>query len=171
MYSLPKICKGKGIPRYSVFFSIRSIYHNGKKNILKLYTFKWLPFHFSLSCIGEGNGNPLQCSCLENPRNGRAWWAAVCGVAQSRTRLKRLSSMYVCISPPSWASLLPYQILQSVCTDLTMWSKGSCLRPLSWPSALRWELRGHPDGILPLPGNQAGWRPSSENTRRLEAMC
>ena len=51
-----------------------------------------LPFHFSLSCIGEGNGNPLQCSCLENPRDGGAWWAAVYGVAQSQTRLKRLSS-------------------------------------------------------------------------------
>ena len=49
-------------------------------------------FHFSLSCIGEGNGNPLQCSCLENPRDGGLWWAAVYGVAQSRTRLKRLSS-------------------------------------------------------------------------------
>ena len=48
--------------------------------------------HFSLSCIGEGNGNPLQCSCLENPRDGGAWWAAVYGVAQGRTRLKRLSS-------------------------------------------------------------------------------
>ena len=55
-------------------------------------TTEWLPFHFSLSCIGEGNGNPLQCSCLENPRDGGAWWAAVSGVAQSRTRLKRLSS-------------------------------------------------------------------------------
>ena len=49
-------------------------------------------FHFSLSCIGEGNGNPLQCSCLENPRDGGAWWPAVYGVAQSWTRLKRLSS-------------------------------------------------------------------------------
>ena len=49
-------------------------------------------FHFSLSCIGEVNGNPLQCSCLENPGDGGAWWAAVSGVAQSRTRLKRLSS-------------------------------------------------------------------------------
>ena len=49
--------------------------------------------HFSLSCIGEGNGNPLQCSCLENPRDGGAWWAAVYGVVQSRTRLKRLSSI------------------------------------------------------------------------------
>jgi len=46
----------------------------------------------SLSCIGEGNGNPLQCSCLENPRDGGAWWAAICGVAQSRTWLKWLSS-------------------------------------------------------------------------------
>ena len=44
-----------------------------------------LHFHFALSCIGEGNGNPLQCSCLENPRDGGAWWAAVCGVAQSWT--------------------------------------------------------------------------------------
>ena len=51
-----------------------------------------LDFHFSLSCIGEGNGNPLQCSCLENCRDGGAWWAAVYGVAQSRTRLKRFSS-------------------------------------------------------------------------------
>ena len=51
-----------------------------------------LPFHFSLSCIGEGNGNPLQCSCLENPRDGEAWWAAVYGVTQSRTWLKWLSN-------------------------------------------------------------------------------
>ena len=51
-----------------------------------------LHFHFSLSCIGEGNGNPLQCSCLENPRDGGAWWAAISGVAQSRTQLKQLSS-------------------------------------------------------------------------------
>ena len=51
-----------------------------------------LHFHFSLSCIGEGNGNPLQCSCLENPRDRGAWWAAVYGVAQSRTQLKQLSS-------------------------------------------------------------------------------
>ena len=53
---------------------------------------EWLHFHFSLSCTGEGNGNPLQCSCLENPRDSGAWWAAIYGVAQSRTRLKRLSS-------------------------------------------------------------------------------
>ena len=51
-----------------------------------------LPFHFSLSCFEEWNGNPLQCSCLENPRDGGAWWAAIYGVAQSRTRLKWRSS-------------------------------------------------------------------------------
>ena len=50
-----------------------------------------------LSCTGEGNGNPLQNSCLENPRDGGAWWAAIYGVTQSRTRLKRLSSSSVCI--------------------------------------------------------------------------
>ena len=57
-----------------------------------LDTTERLPFHFSLSCIGEGNGNSLQCSCLENPRDRGAWWAAVYGVAQSWTRLKWLSS-------------------------------------------------------------------------------
>ena len=68
-------------------------------------TTEQLHFHFSLSCIGEGNGNPLQWSCLENPRDGGAWWAAVYGVAQSRTQLKRLSSssssipLYICIPP------------------------------------------------------------------------
>ena len=61
-----------------------------------------LHFHFSVSCIGEGNGNPLQCSCLENPRDGGAWWAAVYGVAQSRTWLKRLSSSS---SKVKWKSL------------------------------------------------------------------
>ena len=58
----------------------------------KLDTTERLHFHFSLSCIGEGNGNPLQRSCLENPRDGGAWWAAISGVAQSQTRLERLSS-------------------------------------------------------------------------------
>ena len=61
-----------------------------------------LHFHFSLLCIGEGNGNPLQCSFLENPRDGGAWWAAVFGVTQSQTRLKQLSSsinisIYLCV--------------------------------------------------------------------------
>ena len=55
-------------------------------------TTEQLHFHFSLSCMGEGHGNPLQCSCLENPRDGGAWWAAIYGVTQSQTQLKRLSS-------------------------------------------------------------------------------
>ena len=59
---------------------------------LRVGTTERLHFHFSLSFIGEGNGNPLQCSCLENPRDRGAWWAAVYGVSQSQTRLKRLSS-------------------------------------------------------------------------------
>ena len=62
-----------------------------------------LHFHFSLSCIGEGNGNPLQCSCLEIPRDRGAWWAAVYGVAQSQTQLKRFSS-----SSSSTSSLSPF---------------------------------------------------------------
>ena len=80
-----------------------------------------LHFHFSLSCIGEGNGNPLQCSCLENPRDGGAWWAAVSGVAQSRTRLKRLSS-----SSSSFLSKLfrsgvwPFWSLYMLCPEIAL---------------------------------------------------
>jgi len=67
-----------------------------------------LHFHFSLSCIGEGNGNPLQCSCLENPRDRGAWWAAISGVAQSRTWLKRLSSSS---SSSIYMTMLIFQIV------------------------------------------------------------
>ena len=72
-----------------------------------------LHFHFSLSCIGEGNGNPLQYSCLENPRDGGAWWATIYGVAQSRTRLKQLSS--------SSSSSHPYMTTGKT-TALTIWT-------------------------------------------------
>ena len=75
--------------------------------------------HFSLSCIGEGNGNPLQCSCLENPREGGAWWAAVYGVAQSRTRLKRLSSSS---SPFSTGLQCPYHTAR-VMWQCSVWLK------------------------------------------------
>ena len=76
-----------------------------------------LPFHFSLSCIGEGNGNPLQCSCLENLRDGGAWWAAVYRVTQSRTRLKRLSS--------SSSSSKVYNIDGAVWqTPILLWPRG-----------------------------------------------
>ena len=71
-----------------------------------------LHFHFSLSCIGEGKGNPLQCSCLENPRDGGAWWAVVCGVAQSRTRLKRLSSSVYMPWFDSWVGKIPWRKAQ-----------------------------------------------------------
>ena len=73
-------------------------------------TTEWLHFHFSLSCIGEGNGNPLQCSCLENPRDGGAWWAAVYGVAQSQTWLKRLRSSSSSKSCPALYGLMDCSI-------------------------------------------------------------
>jgi len=76
-----------------------------------------LHFHFSLSCIGEGNGSPLQCSCLENPRDRGAWWAAVYGVAQSQTRLKWLSSS----SSRLWLLVL-YIILFSVWGIWGIWA-------------------------------------------------
>ena len=74
--------------------------------VAKLDTTEQLRFHFSLSCIGEGNGNPLQCSCLENPRDGGAWWAAVYGIAQSRTRRSDLAAAAAAAGilrqAPSW---------------------------------------------------------------------
>ena len=79
---------------------------------------EWLHFDFSLSCIGEGNGNPLQCSCLENPRDGGAWWAAICGVAQSRTRLKWLSSssssMHTCKMPSCFDTCVHCEMISTV---------------------------------------------------------
>ena len=77
----------------------------------ELDTTERLPFLFSLSCIGEGNGNPLQCSCLENPRDRGAWWVAVYGVAQSLTWLKWLSRSFECLHsscphPPHAPSLV-----------------------------------------------------------------
>ena len=68
-----------------------------------------LHFHFSLPCIGEGNGNPLQCSCLENHRDGGDWWAAVYGVAQTRTQLKQLSSSSSRISKKLKMKLSKYE--------------------------------------------------------------
>ena len=116
---------------------------------------KRLHFHFSLLWIGEGNGNPLQCSCLENPRDGAAWWAAICGVAQSRTRLKWLSSsssMSVWIAKINWIQLFVTQSLFSLGDDIWTtshtgwWSQfwgvsraGQCCTPLS--PALGHQLR------------------------------
>ena len=80
-----------------------------------------LHFHFSLSRIGHGNGNPLQCSCLENPRDGGTWWAAVYGVAQSRTRLKRLSSSSSSSSSYSQEQQALLQLFLKLC--LKRWEK------------------------------------------------
>ena len=92
-----------------------------------------LHFHFSLSCIAEGNGNPLQCSCLENPRDGGAWappWSAVYGVAQSRTRLKW---------PSSSSSYLQKHRLRDYHTK---WSKPDVLSSISclWLFATLWTV-------------------------------
>ena len=97
-------------------------------------TTEQLHFHFSLSCIGEGNGNSLQCSCLENPRDGGAWWAAVYGVTQSQTRLKRLSTQHQIVSkghveesqPGSRAGLAPWSGQLIGCSGENM-----CQQPLS----------------------------------------
>ena len=92
-----------------------------------------LHFHFSLSCIGEG-GNPLQCSCLENPRDGEAWWAAVYGVAQSWTRLKWLSSSSSNVLTCSTFSVLGRGETSLVWTETNkpwipvLWEKGEKLQ-------------------------------------------
>ena len=71
---------------------VRSLVGCSPWDLEKLDTTERLDFHFSLSCIGEENGNPLQCSRLEKPRDEAAWWAAVYEVAQSWIQLKHLSS-------------------------------------------------------------------------------
>ena len=96
-----------------------------------------LHFHFSLLCIAEGNGNPLQCSCLENHRDGGAWWAVIYGVAQSRTRLRPLSSS-------SSSSIDPWVLRLSLGGDHGGDSKSWGWNPLGkmkWPNLIylfRW---------------------------------
>ena len=92
---------------------------------------KWLHFRFSLSCIGEGNDNPLQCSCLENPRDRGAWWAAVYGVAQSRSRLNRLSSS-------SSSNLLRKSVLNIHWKDWC-WSWNSNTLAIWWEELTHWK--------------------------------
>ena len=114
-------------------------------------TTEQLPFHFSLSCIGEGNGNPLQCSCLGNPRDGGAWWAAVYGVTQSWTRLKWLS---ICLI---WASL----VAQRVKHLLTM--QETWVRSLGWEDPLEKEMASHSSTLA--------WKiPWTEKPGRLQSM-
>ena len=80
-----------------------------------------LHFHFSLSCTGEGNGNLLEYSCLENPRDGGAWWAAICGVAQSRIQLTRLNSSS---SSPQSSHFISFQFSSVSQSCLSLWSHG-----------------------------------------------
>ena len=104
-----------------------------------------LHFHFSLSCIGEGNGTPLQCSCLENPRNGEAWWAAVYGVTQSRTQLKRLSSIegeeYWRRIEYLWENLPEVQLIKLFICISWLWLPGLLL----WNLYSSVSLKGHKD--------------------------
>ena len=83
----------------------------------ELDTTEQLHFHSSFSCIAEGSGNPLQCSCLENPRDGGPWWAAIYGVAQSRTRLKRLSSSSSILV---FAAIFFFNLLRTLTEDFTL---------------------------------------------------
>ena len=105
--------------------------------LLESDTTERLHFHFSLSCTGEGNGNPLQCSCLENPRDGGAWWAAIYGVAQSRTRLKRLSSSSSSSLRESAVGENPSLLhLTCVCHETWCLLALSCIVPVLCPSFL-----------------------------------
>ena len=110
-----------------------------------------LHFHFSLSCIGEGNGSPLQCSCLENPRDGGAWWAAVYGVAQSWTQLKRLSSSSRSVkdlmAPNSLSHPRFIRIFES-------WNGSDSVVITAGP---QWPTLG---GTLTLPGRAESWQGS-----------
>ena len=93
-------------------------------------------FHFSLSFIGEGNGNPLQCSCLENPREGGASWAAIHGITQSQTRLKQLNSN-------SSSSMDVYMMSGTISSLVTQWwakQLDPCLHGSSWSFTLVGEM-------------------------------
>ena len=121
----------------------------------ELDTTEQIHFHFSLSCTGEGNGNPLQCSCLENPRDGGAWWAVIYGVAQSRTRLKWLSS--------SGSSSIIFTPDSSVGKE-SAYKTGDpaetkVVPPLSLPLTLKLRKRWFcPKYLFPL-GSECQWQP------------
>ena len=125
-------------------------------------TTEQLHFHSSLSCIGEGNGNPLKCSCLENPRDGGAWWAAVYGVAQSRTRLKRLSSSsnqvcYCSQTPWGWRK---ETVVQTTFLSKNKWRNSS--------STLTWKYCPFLMFLIPL--LQAEWSYMCGLISRLSAL-
>ena len=98
-------------------------------------TTEWVHFHFSLSCTGEGNGNPLQYSCLENPRNGGTWWASVYGVAQSWTRLKWLSNSS-CLS----SRLMPMMLWPRTIHLVSKLSQNACCGWGAWCYSELWDI-------------------------------
>ena len=108
---------------------------NGRKESFMFAKVWRLHIHFSLSCIGEGNGNPLQCSCLENPRDGGVWWAAVSGVTQSRTQLKRLSSSS---SSSKWWKVLVTQMCPTLCHPMDCSPPGSSVHGIFKARILKW---------------------------------
>ena len=129
-------------------------------------TTEQLHFHFSLLCIGEGNGNLLQCSCLENPRDGGAWQAAIYGVAQSRTRLKRLSSSN---SRPSGRAVknLPADAgTQETRVRLLGWED-----PLESEIALQYSCLGNFHGQRSLEAYSPWGHKESDKTEHLSMAC
>ena len=119
---------------------------------------KRLPFHFSLSCIGEGNGNPVQCSCLENPRDGGAWWAAIYGVAQSRTRLKQLSSSSSSSSSSEMTVFNVHVLAGNILLEILMVdSDALILFHLPWVNLPHKLLVRGPERELDFTGNTEEW--------------
>ena len=120
-----------------------------------------LPFHFSLSCIGEGNDNPLQCSCLENPRDGASWWAAIYGVAQSWTRLKWLSSSSSSSSRErdmsSLSDLLSFKSLLDIQVEKVIELQG-------WVQELAFERHSVMSDSLRPRGLFSSWNSPGQNT-------
>ena len=108
-----------------------------------------LHFHFSLSCTGEGNGNPLQCSCLENPRDGGAWWAAVYGVAQSRKRLKWLSkakeSTFLTAHLKCFWAYAPsiHTCIHRLYIHLIIWKCGMIIKYPWWKGGVKDEMKNN----------------------------
>jgi len=99
---------------------------------VRVDTTERLHFHFSLSCIGEGNGNPLQCSCLENPRDRGAWWAAISGVTQSRTRLKCLHLSWIIVIHNSKSNALRKPIITNILLKICSLPLGIVLFVFFW---------------------------------------
>ena len=124
-----------------------------------------LHFHFSLPCIGEGNGNPLQFSCLENPRDEGSWWAAVYGVAQSQTWLKRLSSSRRHLT--CFFSFICF--LSSIC-----FLEENCLVINPWPIFIGVDIGPKPSPLwYTSPGSLwlvRGWAPNLSSTKQKASL-